>query len=257
MKLLRPIVFAAACVLSLSLYAGAGRTPARAAGDNRFICVKDFYDSNKNRDWWDRGVNSLVADGGGVEYLEDDRYMEVDFRGRASQPVMWGVDDVQIPREERDWSEAKFLVSEVKNLLTSPAKYSIIVSTGKNDANVYISEGATYYLKEPGAEAREYSFKEGFLLPAGFEGYVAVPTSSFAAANFSKTIRLSYQFFNGTACKLRLGRIGYAVSERFLSAEEFEVVDRTVYGIPDVPPFEKAPLRPSTEPASSQNNRYE
>ncbi len=256
MKMKKWIGMLCACTIALSVQGIATATANAAVEENKFVCITDFYGVNKNRDWWDQGSNSIVADGSKVLYSENNRYMTVEYVANGDG-YLWGIDNVQIPKEDRDWSNAKYIVCEVKNLYSTDCNgYNIIVSTVDNDNNAFEKEGEIYYLKNAKGEVTSNSVVDGLVIPASFEGSVVIPVEVYEEMDFSKMIRISFRFFGGNS-KLRLGRVGYATSEAFLTNAEVTVVDNTVYELPQITPFQKAPPRPSTEPATAEENRYE
>lgn len=224
-------------------------------GKNEFNVVKDFYEVNRSRDYWD-GAHGVSA-----QYDAHNRTMTVDYRGTGYND-MWGADE-QIPRASRDWSDAKFFAVSAENLAESVSEFVLVVSPGSVGENrtERIKNGSVYYLQaEDGSVTSHVAPLGAVSLPVGFKGTVLIPVTAYAGigqADLGQIRRFSLSFLSGKAARITFGQMGWADSNAALF-EAPAIVDPTVYELPDsVPLNPPAPPRPSTEPSTAQDNRTE
>lgn len=240
-----------------------GISSARAVTLNStFYVIKDFYEINWQRDYWDTGENSIDGNAGSVEYSKRADSMTVTYTGvyetGDKNNIMWGVNR-QIEPSKRDFSSGQFFANEVKNELSTDAKYQLIVSHSEEDkGNLYPQEQKKYYLLAKDGTVTEGKVNAAFFtLPANFEGMLLIPMDSYPS-NLIKTniMRFSFGFPRGESGKITFGRVGYVDNDALLNGGKIIVHDETIYfDLPEIIVVPKAPFRPITEPESADENR--
>lgn len=227
-----------------------------------FYVIKDFYEVNWQRDYWDTGENSIDGNAGSVVYSKRADSMTVTYTGvyetGVKNNIMWGVTG-QIEPNKRDFSSGEFFANEVKNELASDAKYQLIVSHSEEDkGNLYPQEQKKYYLLAKNGTVIEGKVKSAFFtLPANFEGMLLIPMDTYPDILIKTNImRFSFGFPRGESGKITFGRVGYVDNDALLNGGEITIQDETKYfDLPERIVLQKAPLRPITEPETADENR--
>ncbi len=233
----------------------------------KFCVLKDFYESNWQRDYWDKAPNGFADDMGNVSYSEKADEMIVTYTGKGTpynpRPTMWGAEG-QIRKEQRDFTDLAYFASEVENLGDSVVQYRLVVSSNSTEEknNFYAKSEAEYYLlSQDGSYTTSYTIDGGFFeIPVGFDGIILATTDLFLSGlDLTNVVRYSFEFpfGEGKTGTVRFGAQGYIDNEKVLSEGlEIEIVDESVYfELPERIVLEEAPIRPITEPKSSLDNR--
>jgi len=234
--------------------------PANAQTETcKFYVIKDFYENNWNRNWWDSGEKGICGVAGSVVYGEAGDCMTVSYSGNYpnGNNIMWGADNL-IGRKDRDFSSAKYFTLEAASLSSKSAFQLIVSNSSEESENYYLRSGYKFYLVENGGSAVEKTASDdGFCeLPEGFDGRVFIPVTGYPSKfNLNCVTRYSLGFPRGEAGKIRFGRIGYTDGDAAIKGGITEVSDETVYFVlPEKIVLEKAPPRAVTEPEFSNEN---
>lgn len=89
--------------------------PAKAEiiRNSTFYAIKDFYEVNWHRDYWDEGASAIDGASGKVTYTERGDAMTVHYTGiyetGDKNNIMWGASG-QISRDKRDFRKANILL---------------------------------------------------------------------------------------------------------------------------------------------------
>lgn len=233
---------------------------------NEVRAIERNYWRNRNRDYWDGSRSPFVPGntlGNTVVYDENYRYMTVTFNGSVpagGEWYMWGNDNLTL-HDNRDWSEAKYFVAEVKNLRSETARFGWGVSTRvvSGDGNHTVPSGTPYYVRSTDGTVTRMITKDGvYAIPGDFEGWLVVPVAAYGdRVQLEWVTRFNYWFSQGCSLTVRFGQVGYATSDTFLSAADFAVKDKTSYEYRDWTTPEISPARPTNEPTESLDNRTE
>lgn len=233
---------------------------------NEIRAIERNYWRNRNRDYWD-GVRSPFVPGNTlgntVVYDENYRYMTVTFNGSVpagGEWYMWGNDNLTL-HDNRDWSDAKYFVAEVKNLRSESAKFSwgVTARVTSGDGNHTVPSGVPYFVRSASGTVTRMLTKDGaFFIPGDFDGWLVVPVTAYGdRLQLDWVTRFNYWFSQDYALTVRFGQVGYATSDKLLSSADFIVKDKTAYEYRTWTAPQAAPARPSNEPAQSQDNRTE
>lgn len=252
-------LFGSCCVAFLSTVVP---VKAEIVRNSTFYAIKDFYEVNWHRDYWDEGENSIDGSSGNVTYTKRGDAMTVHYTGiyetGDKNNIMWGVNG-QIGRARRDFSQGEFFASEVKNEQFTVAEYQLIVSSDETDGgSFYPADGAKYYLLGKDGTVIESRVSEAFFsVPASFEGTLLVPMQSYSSRLVKTNIlRFSLGFPRNKEGTLTFGRHGWVDNGACLQGADLVVKDETIYFVlPEKIVLEPAPYRPITEPKTAMENR--
>lgn len=249
-------------LISLIYFSSVGSVSADIVLKSTFYVIRDFYEVNWDRDYWDTGLNSIDGGAGFVTYSELGDSMTVSYTGiyetGDKNNIMWGVDG-QIGRGYRDFSQAQFYACEVKNQSQSKTKFQLIVSCNNADSgNFYPMDNAPYYLLGKNGEvSTDYVKSAFFTLPVGFEGYVLIPVSSYSSQLIRTNIlRYSIGFPRGESGCISFYHMGWIDNDACLNGGGMRIKDESMYfELPERIILQPAPERPITEPETAQDNR--
>ncbi len=190
-----------------------------------------------------------VVDTGEVTYNEEVSEMTVRHTSAAAGVSMWGY-DYCLRLGQEDWTDAKFVVNQVRNETDNVDKYVLMLAA----SNTTMSTGAVYYLVDTATNTLRTAVSSAggeIVVPGSFDGYVVIPVYSFSAGfDWSNMTRFSFMF-TATAGTLTFGKLGCAYSAKILFPETYalNVVDTSNYFVmPQPQPLPSYPDRNFNEP---------
>lgn len=227
---------------------------------NDFWVIPNYIEQSYQNAYFDgyRAINPAntsvnpgsVTDTGEVTYNEEVSEMTVRHTAAAAGVSMWGY-DYCLREGNEDWSDAEFVVNQVRNETNSPDKYILMLAA----TNTTMSTGAVYYLVDSAAKTVRTAISSSageITVPGSFSGYIVIPVYSFSAGfDWTNMTRFSFMF-TSTAGTITFGKLGCAYSAKILFPEQFElnVVDTSNYFVmPDPQPLPTYPDRVFNEPA--------
>ena len=230
--------------------------------NSTLYAIKDFYEVNWHRDYWDEGSSAIDGAAGDVTYTERGDAMTVHYTGvyetGDKNNIMWGVTG-QLGKDKRDFSQGEYFASEVKNEQSTEAKYQLIVSSDETDGgSFYPMDGEKYYLLGKDGTVSEGIISAAFFsVPSGFDGTLLVPMQSYSnRLDKTNVLRFSLGFPRNEEGTLTFGRQGWVDNGACLQGGALIVHDETIYfDLPEKIVLEPAPYRPVTEPETAMENR--